>query len=137
MISDEEVEMELERLLIEDEKEKIENNKIIEKLVHKEDIRETEEEIVKTIELLNCDKNTVEIFDPGEDIVEDEEIYADDDDNSEYLEDLRGVEELLHEVIALTDDVLENGFTDELINFDISDLETGEVVDDETDKEEE
>ena len=87
--------------------------------------------------MLNCDKNTVEIFDPGEDIVEDEEIYADDDDNSEYLEDLRGVEELLHEVIALTDDVLENGFTDELINFDISDLETGEVVDDETDKEEE
>jgi len=128
LVSDEEVEMELEKLLMEEEKEKTENNKIIEKIAQREDIKvgESEKEVAEIIDKLNCDKNTVEVLSPGEEFIEeDAETYVDDDDNSEYLEDLRGVEELLHEVMALTDNVLENGFTDELINFDVSNLETG------------
>lgn len=141
LISDDEVERELEELLNEEMQAKEHNDALIEKLIHKEPlvVADKEEEIRQNLEKLKEDEETIEMFAPTEMDEEEEEsaIYLDDEDNSEYIEDLKGVEDLLHEVMSLTDDVIGEGFADDLSNFDISNLEQGEICDNEEETQEE
>lgn len=130
LITDEEIEKEMELLLKEEAEVVAQNNEMIAKLVHKKPItvQDTEEEVRKALEKLQENPEHIEIIGYEDDVEEEEgTVYLNDDDDREYIEDLESMDRLLKEVMSLTDEALTTGFMQNLADFDMSNLEAGRM----------